>query len=300
MKFRVSVPATSANVGPGFDVMGIAFDIYNRFTFDTDVSGVEITGCEEAFRNPADNLVVQAANETMRRFGRLPPANLRLHIDADLPVSGGLGSSSTCIVAGIMAANEMGGFKMSQEDVLRLATAVEGHPDNVAPAILGGFVTSVVQDDLVFWHRNEISPRVEFYVMIPDHRVSTEEARAILPDSYSRRDCIYNLSRVPILVEGLKHADARLIRAGCRDRIHQEFRAKLTPDCDRMLEWIPCCGEAAAAYISGSGPTLCAIVVDDDGSFQRMAEEYTAGLKLRWTIRKVHVNLVGAQVRPLS
>ena len=235
----------------------------------------------------------------MRKFGRLPLSDLSLSIDADLPVSGGLGSSSTCIVAGIMAANEIGGFGMSQEEILRLATAMEGHPDNVAPAILGGFVSAVVQDDLVFWHRNDISPRVDFYVLIPDHRVSTEQARSILPSSYSRQDCVYNLSRVPILVEGLKNANARLIRAGCRDRIHQTYRATLIPDCETLLEWIPHCGEAAAAYISGSGPTICAIVVDDDGSFMRMASAFTAPLSLEWNIRKVRVNLVGAQMRHL-
>ena len=136
--------------------------------------------------------------------------------------------------------------------------------------------------------------------MIPDHRVSTEEARSILPDSYSRADCIYNMSRVPILVEGLKGADSRLIRAGCRDRIHQAFRAKLTPDCETLLDWAAHCGEAATAYISGSGPTLCAIVVDDDGSFLHSAERFTAPLKLDWKISKTHINLTGALVRRMD
>ncbi len=280
--------------------MGVAFDMFNRFTFDTGADGLSVDGCEEAFRDPAQNLVIRAVDATMAKFGRLPVSRLALTIDADLPVSGGLGSSSTCIVAGIMAANEIGGFEMSQEDILRLATAMEGHPDNVAPAILGGFVSAVVQDDLVFWHRHPISPRVSFYVMIPDHRVSTEEARAILPDSYSRADCIYNMSRVPILVEGLKGADSRLIRAGCRDRIHQAFRAKLTPDCETLLDWAAHCGEAATAYISGSGPTLCAIVVDDDGSFLHSAERFTAPLKLDWKISKTHINLTGALVRRMD
>ena len=100
-------------------------------------------------------------------------------------------------------------------------------------------------------------------------------------------------------MEGLKNANARLIRAGCRDRIHQTYRATLIPDCETLLEWIPHCGEAAAAYISGSGPTICAIVVDDDGSFMRMASAFTAPLSLEWNIRKVRVNLVGAQMRHL-
>ncbi len=296
MKFKVSVPATSANVGPGFDVMGIAFDLYNRFSFETIASGVRITGCPEAFRQPASNLVCTTLARVLAKAG-LPVPPLHLHIEGDLPVSGGLGSSSSCIVAGVMAASELGGLALSREEILRQAALIEGHPDNVAPALLGGFVVAVIEDEFVYWHRHKISDRLTFYAMIPNHRVSTEEARAILPAAYSRADCVYNMSRIPLLVEGLETGDRQLIRAGCKDRLHQGYRARLIPDCNRIFEFIAAHDDAVTVYISGAGPTLMAILDHDDHSFPEAMDDFLAGLSLRWSIRKMAVNHGGARLK---
>lgn len=298
MKFKVSVPATSANIGPGFDVMGIAFDMFNRFIFETMPSGLEITGCDPEFSNEK-NLVYTTLVQTLALFDR-PVPGLKLHIDADLPICSGLGSSSTCIVAGIMAANQIAGLGMSQEDVLRQAAHIEGHPDNVAPAILGGFVASIIEDNLVFWHAYPISERISFYALIPDHRVSTESARAILPTSYKLSDCIYNMSRVPLLVEGLETANVRLIQAGCKDRIHQSYRAQLIPDCDKIFDFVKHSEDAVTIYISGAGPTLVAIAVDDDQTFQKEISDYCDTLRLNWRVRKMHVNQTGAQLKIIN
>ena len=149
MKFKISVPATSANVGPGFDVMGLAFDMYNRFVFDTDCpERLRIEGCLPEFAEPENNLLYTTLREVLAQHGRLAP-NLRIAFDTDLPVCSGLGSSSTCVVAGVMAANTLGALSMDTEQILRTATQIEGHPDNVAPATLGGFVAAVVEDGLV-------------------------------------------------------------------------------------------------------------------------------------------------------
>ncbi|MGL4854476.1 MAG: homoserine kinase, partial [Lentisphaeria bacterium] len=273
MKFKISVPATSANIGPGFDVMGIAFDMFNRFTFEVISEGdLIITGCDEAFCHK-DNLVYTTIVQTLSNYDLKVPA-LHIHIDGDLPICSGLGSSSTCIVAGIMAANELGKLCLSKEEILRLATLIEGHPDNVAPAILGGFVAAIIEDDLVYHHNYPISDKISFYGLIPNHRVSTEDARAILPKSYKLSDCIYNMSRVPLLVEGLETANEQLIIAGCKDKIHQKYRAQLIPDCDKIFNFVTRCGEATTIYISGAGPTLMAIVIGDDASFPKLMQEY--------------------------
>ncbi len=299
MRFRISVPATSANVGPGFDVMGLAFDMYNRFTFDTDCpEKLQIEGCRPEFAEAKNNLLYTTLAQVLEQHGRLVP-NLRIIFDTDLPVCSGLGSSSTCIVAGVMAANIIGNLSMDTEQILRTATQIEGHPDNVAPAILGGFVAAIVEDGLVYWHRYPISDRVSFYAIMPEVRVPTEAARAALPKTYSLTDCIYNLSRVPILLEGLERADPRLIRAGCKDRIHQEYRLQLIPQGDEVMRFVTEQTDAVSVYISGAGPTIVAVVIDDDDAFLKQINRFTADLNLTWTTRKMHLQRQGAHVRLL-
>jgi homoserine kinase len=299
MRFRISVPATSANVGPGFDVMGLAFDMYNRFTFDTDCpEKLQIEGCRPEFADAKNNLLYTTLTQVLAQHGRLAP-NLRITFDTDLPVCSGLGSSSTCIVAGVMAANIIGNLSMDTEQILRTATQIEGHPDNVAPAILGGFVAAIVEDGLVYWHRYPISDRVSFYAIMPDVRVPTEAARAALPKTYTLTDCIYNLSRVPILLEGLERAEARLIRAGCKDRIHQEYRLQLIPQGEEVMRFAIEQTDAVSVYISGAGPTIVAVVIDDDDAFLKQINAFTSTLDLTWTTRKMHLQRQGAHVRLL-
>jgi homoserine kinase len=299
MRFRISVPATSANVGPGFDVMGLAFDMYNRFTFDTDCpEKLQIEGCRPEFADAKNHLLYTTLTQVLAQHGRLAP-NLRITFDTDLPVCSGLGSSSTCIVAGVMAANIIGNLSMDTEQILRTATQIEGHPDNVAPAILGGFVAAIVEDGLVYWHRYPISDRVSFYAIMPDVRVPTEAARAALPKTYTLTDCIYNLSRVPILLEGLERAEARLIRAGCKDRIHQEYRLQLIPQGEEVMRFAIEQTDAVSVYISGAGPTIVAVVIDDDDAFLKQINAFTSTLDLTWTTRKMHLQRQGAHVRLL-
>ncbi|MEG1480081.1 MAG: homoserine kinase [Kiritimatiellia bacterium] len=299
MKFKISVPATSANVGPGFDVMGIAFDMYNRFTFDTDCSErLRIEGCLPEFANPSENLLYTTFSQVLAQHGRLAP-NLSIAFDTDLPICSGLGSSSTCIVAGVMAANVVGNLSMDTEQILRTATLIEGHPDNVAPAILGGFVAAIVEDGLVYWHRYPINDRISFYAMMPDVRVPTETARAALPKTYALSDCIYNLSRVPLLLEGIEKADPQLIRAGCKDRIHQEYRLQLIPQGADVMQFAVEKTDAVAVYISGAGPTIVAVVIDDDDAFGKQMEAFVSSLDLVWTIRKMHPHRQGAQLKLL-
>ncbi len=300
MKFRISVPATSANVGPGFDVMGLAFDMYNRFTFDTDCAErICIEGCLPEFSEPSKNLLYTTLTKVLTGHGHIVP-NMKIEFDTDLPVCSGLGSSSTCIVAGIMAANVIGRLSMDTEQILRTATLIEGHPDNVAPAILGGFVASIVEDGLVYWHKYPINERISFYAMTPDVRVSTEDARAALPKTYTLSDCIYNLSRVPLLLEGLEKADERLIRAGCKDRIHQEYRLQLIPQGKDVMMYATRNTDAVSVYISGAGPTIIAIVIDDDDAFRKQMEGFIDGLDVKWSIRKLHLHRQGARVKTLA
>jgi homoserine kinase len=259
---------------------------------------LQIEGCRPEFTDAKNNLLYTTLTQVLAQHGRLAP-NLRITFDTDLPVCSGLGSSSTCIVAGVMAANIIGNLSMDTEQILRTATQIEGHPDNVAPAILGGFVAAIVEDGLVYWHRYPISDRVSFYAIMPDVRVPTEAARAALPKTYTLTDCIYNLSRVPILLEGLERADPRLIRAGCKDRIHQEYRLQLIPQGDEVMRFATEQTDAVSVYISGAGPTIVAVVIDDDDAFLKQINDFTSKLNLTWTTRKMHLQRQGAHVRLL-
>ncbi len=305
MKFKISVPATSANVGPGFDVMGVAFDMFNRFVFET-LNGkefpdnyVSISGCEPEFCVPANNLVYTTLEKTLSSYGKkVPPLSIRF--DADLPLCSGLGSSSTCIVAGVMAANQIGNLGFDKKEILRIATLIEGHPDNVAPAILGGFVAAVIEQKFIYSHSYPISDRITFYALMPDVRVPTEEARAILPKNYSLTDCVYNISRVPILLEGLDTANKEFIKAGCKDRIHQRYRLQLIPEGDKVFHFIENSDEAATVYVSGAGPTIVAICIDDDDGFGNQLSDFCDSLETNWRIRKMHINKLGATLKVIS
>ncbi len=298
MKFKISVPATSANIGPGFDVMGVAFDMFNRFTFETGGDAIEISGCEAEFVVPEKNLVFTTLEKTLKNYGiAVPP--LKIHFDTDLPLCSGLGSSSTCIVAGIMAANKIAGLNFDKDEILRIASLIEGHPDNVAPAIFGGLVAAIIENDFVYWHNYPISSSISFYALMPNIRVSTEEARSILPQNYTLKDCVYNLSRIPILLEGLEKADVQLIRAGCKDKIHQKHRLKLVPEGEKVFNFIKESDNAVSAYVSGAGPTIIAIVVDDDDEFGKEISDFCDKLSLHWRIRKMYVNHLGASLKSI-
>ena len=190
----VTVPATSANVGAGFDSLGLAVSMHNVFTFE-ESDRIQITSVDGT-HVPAgsNNLVYRSARVVYDQLG-IPLRGLRITQRNDIPMARGLGSSSACIVAGIMGANALLGDKLTERQMLTLATAIEGHPDNVAPAMLGGFVTSVIDEGQVYSVKKEIDTELAFAAFVPDFRLLTSKARAALPAMVSHKDAVYNLSR---------------------------------------------------------------------------------------------------------
>lgn len=176
----VTVPATSANVGAGFDSLGLAVSMHNVFTFEESdriqISSVDGTHVPAG----SNNLVYRSARVVYDQLG-IPLKGLRITQRNDIPMARGLGSSSACIVAGIMGANALLGDKLTERQMLTLATAIEGHPDNVAPAMLGGFVTSVIDEGQVYSVKKDIDPELAFAAFVPDFRLLTSKARAALP-----------------------------------------------------------------------------------------------------------------------
>lgn len=257
----VRVPATSANLGPGYDCLGLALGLHNIVTLAlAPEPGVRIEG-EGADTLPRDrtHLVLGAAQAAADAVGERLPA-LDLHQLNRIPLARGMGSSSAAIVGGIVAANELLGFGLSQRQMLDIATAVEGHPDNVAPALLGGLtVCCTLEGGEVLVERLDSAPGLSCVVAIPDFEVATHEARRALPDTIPHADGVFNLCRVGLIVAGLVTGDFRVLAEAMRDRLHQPYRAHLVPGMDDAIAAALDAGAHGAA-LSGSGPTVAAFV----------------------------------------
>ncbi|MDO4436372.1 MAG: homoserine kinase [Coriobacteriaceae bacterium] len=256
---KISVPATSANLGIGYDTLGMAVSLYSHFTFER-ADELKITGCPAEFQNE-NNLVYASFADALRAWGE-EPFPVRLHIDTDVPVARGLGSSSTCVVAGIMAAAALTGHTVDRSELVRLATAVEGHPDNVAPAILGGAVCSFTPTGgLPQCLRYDVHPSLRFITVIPPYEVHTSEARKVVPQSVPLADAVWQMGRIAGMTRGLETGNLELISAANDDRLQEPYRRALIPDYAAIRA--TCLdGGAGTLWISGSGSTLMAVTDD--------------------------------------
>jgi homoserine kinase len=253
------VPATSANMGPGFDCLGMAIELYNDVTL---VPGgpfrVEIAG-EGAETLPRDrsNLVARTVIRFFESIGR-PTPSFALRLTNRIPMTGGLGSSSTALVGGLLAANRLAGDILSRLEVLRLAYELEGHPDNVAPAMLGGIVVSVVDEGRLVTLPLSVPAGLRAVLFLPRFSTSTREARRLLPTRVSLGDAVFNLSRSSLLVGALATGHLDLLRVATRDRLHQPHRQVLFPSMNRLFDAALEAG-ALAVWLSGSGSALLAL-----------------------------------------
>ena len=256
---RISVPATSANLGIGYDTLGMAVSLYSHFTFER-ADELAITGCPEEFRN-ANNLVYVSLVDALTEWGE-EPFGVSIDIQTEVPVARGLGSSSTCVVAGIMAAAALTGHTVTREELVAVATRVEGHPDNVAPAILGAAVCSFIPDGrLPRCLRYNVSDRLRFVTVIPPYEVHTSEARKVVPQEVPLSTAVWQMGRVAGLTRGLETGDASLIADANDDRLQEPYRRALIPDYDAIRETC-LAGGAKTMWISGSGSTLMAVTDD--------------------------------------
>lgn len=250
---KIRVPATSANLGPGFDCLGLALDLWNEISFEEAESLRYHANGEgaEKLNKGNRNLLTKAYARVFEACGR----NLKgVHIAAQnaIPMSSGLGSSAAAIVAGLFGANEMLGNPLNGGDLLRIATEMEGHPDNVAPALQGGLVISVMKKDEIITRRYEI-PEWTVVIVKPDVEWLTKTARAVLPKSVSRADAVHNIGRAALVVDALRNGDLDLLRHVMEDRIHQPYR--LRHIAGGMAAY-KCARHFGAAALSGAGPSI--------------------------------------------
>lgn len=257
---RVQVPATTANLGPGFDALGMALDLYNTVEMaEAARLSIEVTG-EGAGQLPDSekNIVVLAAREVFRLAGR-PVGGLAIRLTNSIPLSRGLGSSAAARVGAIVAANRMCGDALDNATLLSLATRLEGHPDNVAPALLGGLVVSAVEPDgEVHSLKVAVADPPAFVVLVPDAEVSTEAARSVLPDAISRADACFNVSRASLLTASLISGKREHLTTALQDRIHQPYRSRIMPWFDSVVSAAVESG-AYGAVLSGAGSSILAM-----------------------------------------
>ena len=266
----VRVPATTANLGVGFDVLGLALDLAATYTFEP-ADELLVTGYDECSR-AEDNLVWTSYVAACRELDVIP-LPLHIHEESPIPSSGGLGSSSTCVVAGIAAAQALAGCPLDREFTASLATRIEGHPDNVAPAVMGGLVSSYVEDGRTVTTRWVVAPNLRFVCMAPPYRVLTADARKALPSMVPMSSVSWQVGRCLAMVSALASGRAEEIAACCHDRIHEPYRAPLIPDFERLHD---CALDAGATtfLISGSGATMLALC---DGDRAAARVEYAVG-----------------------
>ncbi|AUI71254.1 homoserine kinase [Companilactobacillus alimentarius] len=254
---KIQVPATSANIGVGFDCLGLAVSLYSTVYFERNHQKLEISGCPLEYQNES-NLIFQAFVKGCTYLNR-PVPNLKITIENNIPIARGLGSSAFCIVAGLKGASAWFNAKLSKEELLALATEMEGHPDNVAPAIYGKMVASFIdQNNEIQSVSFNVNDKLQFITIIPDYQVSTQKARAILPSKMFYQDTTYQIGHALILTKAMEQGDLDLIHKSIVDKMHEPYRSKLIPDYQNTKRI--CESENGTMYISGSGSTMMGIV----------------------------------------
>ncbi|MDO5038031.1 MAG: homoserine kinase [Tissierellia bacterium] len=280
---KIRVPGTTANLGPAFDAGGLALALYNTFSF-----------YEEEGPSPygEDNLIFTSAKALYDRVGA-DISSLRFEVEAEVPSSRGLGSSATCIIGGLFGANEVLGRPLDQEELLEMATEIEGHPDNVAPALYGGCVFSLSGEKGVASLKIEGLRDLVSYVAIPDFEVSTAHARAALPESLTYSETVHNIASMPFLMEGLRQSNLDLILLGTQDQIHEPYRKDLIAGYETMKGLED--HFKGRVLISGSGPTLLFITDQKKEEVERTWEALGQKTGAHWDILCLDIDHEGAK-----
>jgi len=282
---RVRVPASTANLGPGFDSLGMAFQLYTELTMTlADQTVIKLIGKEmEGLQADKSNLIYQTAAVLFTKAG-LPVPELEIEVESDIPLTRGLGSSAAAIVGALTAANMLAGEPFSQEQLFAIASDMEGHPDNVGSSFFGGVVVASMPEEgetSVPFVKLPVPEGLQTLVVIPDYWLSTEEARKALPDSYSRADFVYNIGHSSLLVAAIAQGRLDLLGKAMRDRLHQPYRAKLVPGLHEMLTEATSYGALGAA-LSGAGPTTLFFYSGDEQKERLLA--FVEGIMAKYRI----------------
>lgn len=310
MKVSVKVPATSANIGPGFDCLGMALPIYNVVTIDETVlpgTGVEINilSDEENVDNliidhiPKDeNSVVYKAVELLYNSIGQTPSELKINIQTSIPVTRGLGSSAAVIVGALVAANKLLGEPADESALLSIATEIEGHPDNVTPAIVGGLVMSSLENDgSIIYRKLDWPDDWAITVCIPDVELATEISRSVIPKEVPLEDAIFNLKRMGMFVNAVNKHDSDLMKLALTDRLHQPYRAKLVPGLKELSEAFKHEEDVLGCVLSGAGSSM--LIISKNNIVEKVTSitlEIMENLNVKADVRNLKIEQNGATI----
>lgn len=263
---KIKVPATSANLGPGFDALGLALAFYNEVSITpASFSSISINGeGEDSGALKRNNLFLSIFNDTFLELtGKV--GTFRMVFDNKIPFSRGLGSSSAVIISAIAAAYAMAGFGVLKQTILNRALAYESHPDNIAPAVFGGFVCSVVEKNRVVSNKFDISKDIKAVVVIPDKPMSTAQSRLSLPKNYTAKDCVFSLSHAALLASSFASGRYDMLRIASQDVMHEQYRIPALPELESIRQ-IAYNNNALLSTLSGSGSSFLNITYKDDAN----------------------------------
>ena len=268
---KIRVSATSANLGPGFDCIGVALNIYNNVWFKQSDNSVLITdGSTEKISS--ENIYYKSVKSVFDLCGE-KFYGIEVVQKPSIPAARGLGSSSACIVSGIYGANMLLGNPLKQDDLIDLAAKLEGHPDNTTPCIVGGLCCCVVENDKVYYSSVPVDNSIMFCAFVPDFKMPTKEARRILPQGITHIDAAYNISRAAYLMSLFYKKDYSRIGIALKDKLHQPYRLSLIEGSDEIFKLADDLG-AYGTYLSGAGPTIISIVDSKNKDFIKNAKQY--------------------------
>ena len=310
MKVSVKVPATTANIGPGFDCLGMALPIYNTITIEETVlpgTGIEINVIAESAaidelsleHIPLDeNSLVYKAVELLYNSIGQTPSELKINIHSNIPVARGLGSSASVIVGALIAANELLGKPADEVALLSIACEIEGHPYNITPAIVGGLVLSSQEDDgSVIYRKLNWPTEWAITVCVPDFELSTDIARSVLPKEVPMKDAIFNAQRLGMFVQAVNTKDAELMKLALKDRLHQPYRMKLVPGLDKIMDNLRHIDSVLGCVLSGAGSSILVISEKNDlDKIRGIVKDTWTDQNIKSDIKTLNIEQTGAQI----
>lgn len=283
-------------MGAGFDTLGVAVGLYNRMEIEETESGLVVINRNTQSYIPRDtsNLIYRAMLCLFEQVG-YEPKGYRIAQNSNIPMTRGLGSSSACIVGGMLAANIISGRQLTYNEIIHLAATLEGHPDNVGPALFGGFCVSLTDGGTTIIKSTKIESHIKFAVTVPDFFVATKKSRGVLPSQVDYKDAVYNIGHASMMQAAMLTGDMKALEVAARDKMHQQYRKNYIDGMEDIFEKTYALG-SHGTYLSGSGPAIMSIIDGGYDEFRKGMREYFEENNLKWKCMILPIDNVGSVV----
>lgn len=294
---RVTAPASTANLGSGFDCMGIALKLYNWAEFEETDAGLEINILDESKKylpNDKNNYIYRCMERVFKLAGRYPKG-IRINVNSSIPVTRGLGSSSASLALGLVGANELIGAPFTREELLNIACNIEGHPDNVTPAFCGGFTVSVKDGGRLYYTKTDVPDNIRFEAMIPNFYLATKKARGVLPRKVFHRNAVYNVAHAAYFASSASKGDFSAFGVGAKDKLHQKYRFSFIKDAEDIISFSKEYG-ATASFLSGAGPTIISVVSEKICEYEKNMKNLIDTKLTRWQLVSLEADNDGLKI----